>query len=211
MKKNHPSIVVAGIDTEIGKTVISAILCKALQADYWKPIQAGDLHFTDSDKVANLVENTKIHPEGIRLKHPMSPHASADLEGISVNLADLKIPETDNTLVVELAGGLMVPINHEELNIDLLEKWQLPVVLVSKYYLGSINHTLLSWQLLKDRNIPFLGFIFNGEKNQSTFDIILEYTKAPCLLEVNQHQQVDNRMIQQYAKKISKALINSWI
>lgn len=203
MKEKHPSIVVAGIDTEIGKTVISTILCEALKADYWKPIQAGDLHFTDTDKVASLVENAKTHPEGIRLKHPMSPHASADLEGIQVNLKDLKIPKTDNTLVIELAGGLMVPINHEQLNIDLLEQWKLPVVLVSKYYLGSINHTLLSWQLLKDRNIPFLGFIFNGEKNPSTFDIILEYTKAPCLLEVNQHQEVDEKMIQQYAQKIS--------
>ena len=96
----------------------------------------------------------------------------------------------------------MVPINHQVLNIDLLEKGQQPVVLVSKYYLGSINHTLLSWQLLQDRNIPFLGFIFNGKKNQSTFDIILEYTKAPCLLEVEQHETVDAAMIQKYATKI---------
>lgn len=206
MRENYSPIVVAGIDTEIGKTVISTILCEALQADYWKPIQAGDLHLTDTDKVASLVENTKMHPEGIRLKHPMSPHASADLEGIQVDLKDLKIPKTDNTLVIELAGGLMVPINHKQLNIDLLEQWKLPVVLVSKYYLGSINHTLLSWQLLKDRNIPFLGFIFNGEKNSSTFDIILEYTKAPCLLEVNQHEQVDKKMIQQYAQKLPKRL-----
>jgi len=206
LRENYSPIVVAGIDTEIGKTVISTILCEALQADYWKPIQAGDLHLTDTDKVASLVENTKMHPEGIRLKHPMSPHASADLEGIQVDLKDLKIPKTDNTLVIELAGGLMVPINHKQLNIDLLEQWKLPVVLVSKYYLGSINHTLLSWQLLKDRNIPFLGFIFNGEKNSSTFDIILEYTKAPCLLEVNQHEQVDKKMIQQYAQKLPKRL-----
>lgn len=196
-------IIVAGIDTEIGKTVISAILCNALKADYWKPIQAGDLTLTDSDKVGRLTsrETTKIHREGVRLKHPMSPHASADLEGIQVDIEELKLPKTANRLIVELAGGLMVPINHQHLNIDLLEKWQLPVVLVSKYYLGSINHTLLSWQLLKNRNIPFLGFIFNGKKNVSTFDILLEYTKAPCLLEVEQHETVDKAMIQQYAKQ----------
>lgn len=201
---NVKQIIVAGIDTEIGKTVISTILCAALKADYWKPIQAGDLHLTDADKVGQLTNSitTQIHPEGIRLQHPMSPHASADLEGIQIEIAQLTIPQTDRNLVIELAGGLMVPINHQQLNIDLLEKWQLPVVLVSKYYLGSINHTLLSWQLLKDRNIPFLGFIFNGEKNQATFDIILEYTKAPCLLEVNQHEKIDKSMIQEYAKKL---------
>ena len=208
MKKSTLSInnlVVAGIDTEIGKTVISTILCQSLKADYWKPIQAGDLHLTDSDKVSLLTDRTytKIHPEGIRLKHPMSPHASADLEGIEVNLTTLDIPKTNNRLIIELAGGLMVPINHQILNIDLLEKWQQPVVLVSKYYLGSINHTLLSWQLLMNRNIPFLGFIFNGKKNQSTFDIILEYTKAPCLLEVEQHETVDAAMIEKYAAKVS--------
>ena len=199
------NIIVAGIDTEIGKTVISAILCKALKADYWKPIQAGDLQLTDSDKVALLTKptHTNIHKEGVQLKHPMSPHAAADLEGLQINLAELKIPQVDNTLIIELAGGLMVPINHQELNIDLLATWQLPVILVSKYYLGSINHTLLSWELLKQRNIPFLGFIFKGEKYQATFDIILEYTKAKCLLEVEQYEAMTPQIIQKYAERFS--------
>lgn len=162
----NKKIVIAGIDTEIGKTVTSAIFCEALNAEYWKPIQAGDLHSTDSDKVTMLTGRDKvgIHPEGVRLEHPMSPHAAADLEGIEIDLSQLSIPQTDGPLIIELAGGLMVPINHHSLNIDLLTQWQLPVVLVSKYYLGSINHTLLSWQLLKDRGVPFLGFVFNGEK-----------------------------------------------
>ena len=205
IKNDFPAkIIVAGIDTEIGKTVVSAILCEALQADYWKPVQAGDLHQTDSHKVVNLTDNTIAHSEGARLKHPMSPHASADIEGIQVQLTDLQIPQTTNSLVIELAGGLMVPINHQLLNIDLLEQWKLPVVLVSKYYLGSINHTLLSWELLKQRNIPFLGFIFNGEKNESTFDIILEYTQAPCLLEIEQHKVVDKAMVALYADKLKQ-------
>ena len=199
------NIIVAGIDTEIGKTVISAILCKALKADYWKPIQAGDLHLTDSNKVALLTKPTptNIYKEGVQLKHPMSPHAAADLERLQIDIGELKIPQVDNHLIIELAGGLMVPINHQELNIDLLAKWQLPVVLVSKYYLGSINHTLLSWELLKQRNIPFLGFIFNGKKNQATFDIILEYTKAKCLLEVEQYETMTPQIIQKYAERFS--------
>ncbi len=206
MEKTRRPIVVAGIDTEIGKTVISAIICEALKADYWKPVQAGELHLTDADKVRLLTNqhSTNIHPEGVRLAHPMSPHAAADLEDIHIDLANLTVPKTANQLVIELAGGLMVPLNHRKLNIDLLEQWQFPVVLVSKYYLGNINHTLLSWQLLKDRNIPFLGFVFNGKKNQATFDVILEYTKAPCLLEVNLHEEVDATMIQHYAEKFAK-------
>lgn len=197
-------IIIAGIDTEIGKTVVSAIFCEAIQADYWKPVQAGDLHYSDSHKVEDFISNkkTKIHPEGVRLKHPMSPHASADLEGVHVDLKDLTLPKTSNHLVVELAGGLMVPINHQQLNVDLVAQLGLPVVLVSKYYLGNINHTLLSWEVLKNRNIPFLGFVFNGKKKTATFDIILEYTQAPCLLEINQHEQLTPQIIQYYAAKL---------
>ena len=199
-------IVVAGIDTEIGKTVVSAIFCTALKADYWKPIQAGGLHLTDSDRVRNLTQpnNINIHPEGVRLQHPISPHAAADIEGVQINIEDLTIPESDNNLVIELTGGLMVPINHQQLNIDLLEQWKLPVVLVSKYYLGSINHTLLSWQLLVNRKIPFLGFVFNGAKNESTFEIIKEYTQAKCLLEVWQHDKITASIIHQYAKLLKR-------
>lgn len=198
-------IIVAGIDTEIGKTVVSAILCEALQADYWKPVQAGDLHYSDSDKVQDFISNpyTKIHPEGLRLQKPMSPHAAADLEGIHLDINNLKLPKTSNALVVELAGGLMVPLNHQDLNIDLIAQLKLPVVLVSKYYLGNINHTLLSWNLLKQRNIPFLGFIFNGKKNQATFDIILEYTQSKCLLEIQQHKEITPQIIKDYAQQFS--------
>ena len=104
--------------------------------------------------------------------------------------------------MVELAGGLMVPINHHTLNIDLLKSWKVPVVLVSKYYLGSINHTLLSWRALIENNIPFLGFIFNGTKNQSTFDIILEYTKGKCLLEIDDHKEITSEIVNDYAKRL---------
>ncbi len=200
----HKQVVIAGIDTEIGKTLCAAIVCEAFQADYWKPIQAGDLNCTDSHKVAELISNkkTKIHREGVRLAHAMSPHASADLQGIEINTDSLHFPEPDNHLVVELAGGLMVPINHTELNTDLLKKWKIPVVLVSKYYLGSINHTLLSWQWLIDYEIPFHGFVFNGSKNQSTFDIILGYTGAPCLLEIDLHQTITKEIVKDYADRL---------
>jgi dethiobiotin synthetase len=177
------TIVVAGIGTGVGKTIISAILVEALQADYWKPIQAGDLENSDTNTVQKLVSSEKsvFHPEAFRLKNPMSPHAAAKLDLVEIRSNDLPLPKTGNILIIELAGGLMVPINSEELNIDLLKKWNAPVILVSKNYLGSINHTLLSLELLKNNHIPVLGIIFNGEGNISTEEFILHYSKANCI------------------------------
>jgi len=194
-------IIVAGIGTEVGKTVVSAILVETLKADYWKPVQSGDLHHTDTMKVSSWISNEKsvFHPEGVRLQEPMSPHAAADLENITIKPSNLSVPVTNNDLIIELAGGLMVPINHGYLNIDFIADLGYLVVLVSQYYLGNINHTLMSWNLLRERNIPFLGFIFNGNKNDATFEVILVYTKSKCLLEVNQEDQIDKATIRKYA------------
>jgi len=176
------TLVVAGTGTGVGKTLISAILVKALKADYWKPIQSGDLENSDSHTVQKLVDDdTVIHPETYRLKNPLSPHRAAEMEGLEIDPAQIKIPHTSNHLIIELAGGLMVPLNKRTLNIDLLEKWQSPVVLVSQNYLGSINHTLLSVASLKKYNVPLAGIIFNGEENSSTENFILEYCSVRCL------------------------------
>ena len=197
-------VIVAGIDTDTGKTVISAILCEALKADYWKPVQAGDLENTDSHKVAQLISNseTQIHPEAYRLTQPMSPHAAAEIDGVTIDEKKLKIPSTSNNLVIELAGGLMVPLRKDFLIIDWVEQTKLPVILVSNYYLGSINHTLLSWELLQQRNIPVLGIIFNGEKNPSTFDVIMHRAQAKCLLEVAKEKKLNAEIIRNYASRI---------
>ena len=179
-------LIIAGIDTEIGKTVISAIVTEALQADYWKPVQSGDLHHTDTDKVKALVSNptSVFHPEAYRLHTPMSPHAAAAIDGVQIEAEKLALPATDNSLVVELAGGLMVPLNPDFMNIHLIRQLNIPVILISKYYLGSINHTLLSVELLKAHNIAVAGIIFNGETNVTSKEAILHYSQLPCLGEI---------------------------
>lgn len=195
-------IIVAGIGTDTGKTVASAILCKALHADYWKPVQAGDLEKSDSKKVAQWAPETNIHQEAFKLSQPMSPHAAAIIDHMEIQADDLVIPETENALVIELAGGLMVPLRSDYLNIDWVQKTELPVALVANYYLGSINHTLLTWDLLKSRGIPVVGIIFNGEKNQASFEVILQRTQAECLLEISQEKEIDSSIIEKYAPAI---------
>jgi dethiobiotin synthetase len=194
--------IVAGIGTEIGKTFISSILVQALQADYWKPVQSGALDFTDSDTVKSLITNTKtvFHSETYRLTEPMSPHAAAAIDGITIELSHFKLPSTDNHLIVELAGGLMVPLNNHQTNIDLIKQLNLPVILVSRNYLGSINHTLLSVELLKLNNIPIKGLIFNGEPNKYSEDFILNYTQVPCMGNVNFEESINKQTVKKWAE-----------
>ncbi len=198
----NKSFIVAGIGTDTGKTVISAILCKALNADYWKPVQAGDLNNTDSHKIAKWAPETNIHPEAYRLTEPMSPHAAAAIDQLTIDEANLSIPKTNNTLIVELAGGLMVPLRDDFVNIDLVKKMDLPVILVANYYLGSINHTLLTLNLLKSHSIPVFGIIFNGDKNPSSFDVIQKRSGLKCLLEVDKEELITPEIIEKYASKI---------
>ena len=164
---------VTGIGTEVGKTVCSSILTKYFKADYWKPIQSGDLHFSDSMKIKEWVgENVVIYPERYRLQLAASPHQSAAEEEIFINSNDFKLPETQNNLIVEGAGGLMVPISDEEFIIDLIEKLNLPVALVVRNYLGCINHTLLSLMALEQKNIKLEYLILNGSFPADTERII---------------------------------------
>ncbi|MEP0986113.1 dethiobiotin synthase [Ekhidna sp.] len=196
-------IIVGGIGTDTGKTVASAILCKALKADYWKPVQAGDLDNTDSHKVKKWTPETIIHPEAYRLTQPMSPHAAATIDDLTIEASNLQIPTTENPLIVELAGGLMVPMREDYLNIDWVTSTGLPVILVADYYLGSINHTLLSLAAMKSRQIPLIGIIFNGEKNPSTFDVIMQRSGAKCLLEIDREKEITPAIIDSYASRIN--------
>ena len=167
---------VTGIGTGIGKTICSAVLVEHLKADYWKPIQSGDLDQTDSMLVQSLVSNkTKIHPERHRFKLAASPHQSASMENISIQLKDFILPETENHLIVEGAGGLWVPLSDEVFMLDLIKKLELAVVLVAKDYLGCINHSLLSIESLRKNKIPIAYFIFNGTFDEDTFRVIKKY------------------------------------
>ena len=192
---------VAGISTEIGKTVVSAILVEALKADYWKPIQSGALEDSDTETVRRLISNGQsyFHPEAYRLREPLSPHAAAAIDGVTIELERLTLPQTDNHLVIELAGGLLVPLNDQELTIDFVQQTGLPVVLVSYNYLGSINHTLLSVEALRSRRIPILGLIFNGPATPTTESFLLSYTQLACLGRVLPEPELTPAIIRQYA------------
>ena len=196
--------VVAGIGTEIGKTVVAAIMVEALDADYWKPIQAGGLDQTDSDCVRRLAAGSerRIHAEAYRLTEPMSPHAAAAIDQIAIEPNKLTLPQTDRTLIVEPAGGLMVPLAKGLLNIDLIDLWQLPVILVSRYYLGSINHTLLSVELLRQRNANIAGLVFNGDTVPSTRAAILETTGLHVVLEIPEAGDLSESTIKSWAEQV---------
>ena len=174
---------VTGIGTGIGKTIVSAILTEMLKADYWKPIQAGELDNSDTMKVKSLVSNDQsfFHPETYALTEPFSPHKSAAIDGIEIDMQRFVAPKTNNNLIIEGAGGLMVPLNNQFLVIDLIKQLNAEVILVSQNYLGSINHTLLSIQTLKQYQIPIAGIIFNGDSNPNSEEYILNYTGLKLL------------------------------
>lgn len=188
---------ITGIGTGIGKTITSAVITEKLQADYWKPIQSGDLEQSDSLAIQNLISNhqTVIHPETYRLTQPLSPHLSAKLDGIALELDKIVLPATENTLIVEGAGGLMVPLNDKHLIVDLIKDLELEVILVSQNYLGSINHTLLSINLLKQYQIPVKGLVFNGVTNPESETYILTYSQLPCLGHIPLLQNPDKTTI----------------
>lgn len=194
-------IFVTGIGTDVGKTVVSSVLVEALKADYWKPVQTGSFFSTDTAKVQKWVSNphSKFHPEGYCLKQYMSPHAAAELEGIDIHLADLKLPSTENTLIIEGAGGLMVPLNRKEFMIDMIQKFDAEVVLVIQNYLGSINHSLLSIEALKNRGLKILGVIFNGPPHQLSTDIIMDHSQLRLLGRINKETEINQEVIARYA------------
>lgn len=204
----NKSFFVTGIDTGIGKTVVSAILIEALHADYWKPIQSGDLHYTDTDKVKELVnEKTFCYPETYRLNNPLSPHISAKLDNIFISLASFILPKTTNNLIVEGAGGLLVPINENgDYLSDLIVKLGMEIILVSKNYLGSINHTLLSIKYLKSQSISIKGIVIVGNSNESSESIITKNTGVKILHHVPIVDSVTKEFIKEQAELLRSAL-----
>lgn len=188
--------VICGIGTNIGKTIVSAILAEHLKASYWKPIQSGDLNNSDSKKIGDLTENVTVIPERFRLTQAFSPHFSAEMDGVNIEIDDLEIPNIEGNLIIEGAGGVMVPINSHGLTfIDVFQKWQLPVIIVSKHYLGSINHTLMTLEALKHRKIEIAGIIFVGDENKSSEDIILRIGKVKMLARIPLVKEIDKDFI----------------
>ena len=200
---------ITGIGTDVGKTVASAIITQALEADYWKPIQAGDLDNSDSHKVKSKLKNekSKVHPNSYALNTPASPHLAAQLDNITIDLNKIIEPSTDNHLVIEGAGGILVPLNNHDCIIDLI-KPDYKVIIVSRHYLGSINHTLLTFEALKSRKIEVAGIIFSGDENKATEEIILSKTKAKCIGRIENEPYFDQNVVAYYADLFRENLEN---
>ena len=200
---------ITGIGTDVGKTITSAIITQALEADYWKPIQAGDLDNSDSHKIKHFISNDKtiIHENSYKLNTPASPHLAAKIDGITIDLKKIIEPKTKNNLVIEGAGGILVPINDNDCIVDLIKK-DYKVIVVSRHYLGSINHTIFTFEALQSRNISVAGIVFSGDENKASEEIILSKTKAKLIGRIENEPYFDQNVIQYYADLFRKNLQN---
>jgi dethiobiotin synthetase len=205
MKKRY---FVTAIGTDSGKTLFSAILTEALQADYWKPIQSGSP--TDSSQIIKLISNPKsrVFKEAYQLHNPLSPHAAAALEGKKIDLSQIELPSFQEVIVIEGAGGVLVPLNDTDFVIDLAAKFEAEIILVSNLYLGSINHTLLTADQLKRRGLPVRGIVFNGQRNPESERIILHHTGYPKLLHIEPEKEVNKAVVKKYAALLKEKLMS---
>ena len=197
---------ITGISTEVGKTIAAAIVTEALEADYWKPIQAGDLEHSDTHKIKQFISNKKsvFHENAFALNTPMSPHAAAEIDGITINLKDIIAPKTENNLVIEGAGGLLVPLNDINTILDLIQP-NYKVIVVSRHYLGSINHTLLTVNLLKEKGFD-VSLIFSGNEHKTTENIIQKMTNSTVIGRIDEEPYFDENVIVEYAEKFRENL-----
>ena len=195
----NETIFITGISTEVGKTLTAAIVTEALSADYWKPVQAGELEHADTHKVKALISNssTVFHENSYALKTPISPHAAAALDGMVISLKNIVPPKTNNTLVIEGAGGLLVPLNDQDTILDLIQP-EHKVIVVSRHYLGSINHSLLTIKLLQEKGFD-VALIFSGNKNPSTESILKKMTGVPVIGRIDEEETIDKNTIRKYA------------
>lgn len=200
-------IFITGISTEVGKTITSAIVVESLKADYWKPIQAGDLENSDSSKVKRLISNSTstLYSNSYKLNTPASPHLAAKIDGIEIKISAIKTPETKNNLVIEGAGGLFVPLNETDYIIDLI-KPEYKIILVSRHYLGSINHTILSIEALKSRRLEVAGIIFSGKEDEATEAIIESKFQIPVIGRIEEEPYFDQDVILDYAEQFRENL-----
>ena len=185
--------IICGTDTDIGKTLISSFFVKGLSSFYWKPIQSGIESQTDSQTVETLaqVSKEKIIKEAYVFTKPLSPHWASEIDQTTINFDMLRIPKVKGSLIVETAGGLMVPITRNFLQIDQIKQWNLPVILVCKSSLGTLNHTLLSIEALKSRNIEILGLVVNGEKHLDNPKTLIEFSGIPLITEFPYMRKID--------------------
>lgn len=194
---------VTAIGTDSGKTLVSAILTEMLHADYWKPVQSGAPRDTETVRALVTNEQSKFYKETFLLKTPASPHAAARIDGVEITIDQIVPPISNRDLIIEGAGGVMVPLNDEEVILDMVPKLNAEIVLVSNLYLGSINHTLLTAEVIKSRGYGVKGIIFNGPCNEESERIILLKTGYRQLLKVEQEPVINKEIVKKYAEKLS--------
>ena len=202
-------IFITGISTDVGKTISAAIVVEALEADYWKPVQAGDLDHSDSHKIKAKISNkkTRIFENSYKLNTPASPHLAAEIDGIKIDLKQMVEPVTSNHLVIEGAGGIFVPLNDNDLIIDLIQP-DYKVIVVSRHYLGSINHTLLTVEAIRNRGFEVAGIIFSGSENKATESLILNKTGVKCIGRIDEEPYFDQNVILEYADLLRDNLLD---
>lgn len=202
------NLFITGIGTNVGKTVVSAVLTEALQADYWKPIQSGVVEGKDSDTVKSLISNSKsvFYPETYLLKEPLSPHFAAKLDGVEIELGNIKLPQTSNHLIIEGAGGLLVPINDYHYVIDIAKQFDCEIVLVISSYLGCINHSLLSIDYLLRNHFKLKALVFNGTFESEVKQAITNYVKNTLIIDVPQLDELSKSAVLQISSQIKAQL-----
>ncbi len=195
-------IIIAGIGTGVGKTVVAATLTTCLQGEYWKPIECGDIEDSDTAIVEKLIDKSiyPIHQPAYSFQDPVSPHQAARQANISICMENIVLPQTTRPLIIESVGGIFVPLNMKNLTFDLLKSWNMNWIVVSRHYLGSINHTLLTLDTLRRNNIAIAGVIFNGYPNPDSENAILEFSQVPFLCRLLPESNIDSQTIQRYAK-----------
>jgi dethiobiotin synthetase len=207
----NKKIAVLGMHTDAGKTVVSSVITEALQCDYWKPVQAGGLDWSDRMNVRHLVANTTsvFHEEQFRFTQPMSPHAAAKIDGVKWHMNDLVFPKTENTLLIETAGGVHSPLTEEHTMTDFVAAQQLTAILVVRHYLGSINHTICAIESIRKRNIRLLGLVFTDHANAESESFIMRYCNIERALRIP-HLELTREAVSSCAASI-KNEIEAWI
>lgn len=199
---------ITGIGTDVGKTIVSAILTEALKADYWKPVQSGVADGTDKGLISSLITNTTsvCHNESYSFQEPASPHFAASLENQKIKLEQMHLPDTQNDLIIEGAGGILVPLNDSNYVIDLAQEFEADVILVCRNYLGCINHSLLSIDYLVKNNFPVKGIVLVGNFDKAVKLAITNYSELPVLAEIPEMSEISKETILNQAQKINVSL-----
>ena len=199
-------IFVTSIDTNVGKTVCSSILCAGLGYDYWKPVQCGDLDFSDSMKVKSYSPLTKVHAESFQLNAPMSPHEAAKLENMDISINDFKLPKSEE-IIIEGAGGVMVPLNYKgNMIVELASMFKAKVIIVFKNYLGSINHTLLTIDKVKSAGLDIFGLLVVGDEVTSSERIIEDTTQMNIIARIPMVDRVNQKWVKEQGLKVKNKL-----